>query len=88
MFGYSGKVQLLSRKDGPWKVETLFQDSDKGHWLAVAEVDGRNGTRELISSGYSGRIVLLSRPPGYGRSEACEEVSPSPPLSTALSWLR
>jgi hypothetical protein len=26
----------------------------------------RNGTEELLVSGYGGRIVLLSRPPGYG----------------------
>jgi len=77
VFGYSGKVQLLSRKQDKWEVETLFQDSDKGHWLAVAEVDGRNSTQELISSGYSGRIVLLSRPAGYGRSAACDVGSQS-----------
>lgn len=83
VFGYSGKVQLLSRKPGgKWTVETLFVDTNKGHWLAVAEVDGRNATRELLSSGYSGRIVLLSRPPGYGRSEACDDRSPSPGCST------
>ncbi len=88
VFGYSGKVQLLSRGSGPWKVETLFQDSDKGPWLAVAEVDGRNATQELISSGYSGRIVLLSRPAGYGRSETCESGSQSPACATLDSSSR
>lgn len=89
VFGYSGKVQLLSCKESPkWEVETLFEDSDKGHWLAAAEVDGRNATRELISSGYSGRIVLLSRPAGYGRSEACDERSPSPVSATVASSSR
>ena len=82
VFGYSGKVQLLSRRDAAWEVETLFQDSDKGHWLAVAEVDGRNATRELLTSGYSGRIVLLSRPAGYGRSQACDAGSRSPDSAT------
>ena len=43
--------------------------ASKGHWLGVAEVDGRNATRELIASGYGSRIVLLSRPPGYGRTQ-------------------
>jgi len=72
-FGYSRKVQLLSRvAGGKWTVETLFQDRHKGHWLAVAELDGRNGTLELLSSGYSGRIVMLSRPPGYGRDVLAE----------------
>ncbi|MDH3591635.1 MAG: hypothetical protein OER88_07145 [Planctomycetota bacterium] len=66
IFGYSGRVELLTRGADGWKAETLFIDSDKGHWLAVAELDGRNATREIISSGYSGRIVMISRPAGYG----------------------
>jgi len=69
IFGYSKKVELLSRTPEGWKAETLFEDRDKGHWLAAAELDGRNNTRELIASGYGARIVLLSRPPGYGRPE-------------------
>ena len=67
VFGYSGKLQMLSRRPGEgWKVRTIFRDIDKGHWLAVAEVEGRNATDEIIASGFGGRIVLLSRPPGYG----------------------
>jgi hypothetical protein len=70
IFGYSGKVEVLSRKGRePWTVETVYRDADKGHWIAVCEVDGRNATQELVASGFGGRIVLLSRPPGYGRSE-------------------
>jgi hypothetical protein len=72
VFGYSGKVQILSRQGQEWKVETIFQDRDKGHWLATAELDGRNSTHELLASGYGARIVLLSRPPGYGRPEALD----------------
>ncbi len=68
-FGYSKNVELLTRTTNGWRVETLFEDRDKGHWLATAELDGRNNTREIITSGYSGRIVLLSRPPGFGRRE-------------------
>lgn len=67
VFGYSGKVQLLSRSGGgPWSVETIFVDRDKGHWLTTAELDGRNATREIVGSGYGKRIFLLTRPPGYG----------------------
>lgn len=67
VFGYSKKVQLLSRRPGePWQVETIFEDTDRGHWLEAVELDGRNATRELIGSGYGGRIFLLSRPPGTG----------------------
>ncbi len=67
VFGYSAKVQLLTRKgDAPWKAETIFVERDRGHWLAIAEVDGRNDTDEIIASGYAGRIVLLARPAGFG----------------------
>ncbi len=60
IFGYSGKVQLLSRRaDGPWQERTIFTDRDKGHWLQSAELDGRNHTDELIGSGYGGRIFML-----------------------------
>lgn len=79
VFGYSARVQLLVRKgEGPWQVQDLFTDVDRGHWLDVAEVDGRNGTDELIASGYGGRIVLLSRPPGYGLRVATD---PTPALA-------
>lgn len=66
VFGYSKRVELLSRRNGKWTAETIFEDRDKGHWVTTGEVDGRNGTDEIVASGYSGRIVLLSRPPGYG----------------------
>jgi hypothetical protein len=72
IFGYSGRVQLLTRGDAGWTAETIFVDRDKGHWLASGELDGRNGTPEIVLSGYSGRIVLLSRPPGYGRRETAD----------------
>ena len=73
IFGYSRKVELLTRTGQGWKATTLFEDLDKGHWLAAAELDGRNSTRELLVSGYSGRIVLLARPPGFGRPELATE---------------
>lgn len=73
VFGYGRRVELLTCTDTTWRAETLFTDTDKGHWLAAAEVDGRNATDELLSAGYSGRIVLLARPPGYGRSELAAE---------------
>lgn len=67
VFGYSGEVTLLTRQgEGAWKQEVLFEDRDKGHWLAAAELDGRNATMEIIGSGYGGRIFMLARPPGYG----------------------
>lgn len=69
VFGYSKKVELLTREESGWRAETLFEDRDKGHWLAVAELDGRNNTQEIVASGYGARIVMLARPPGYGRKE-------------------
>lgn len=78
VFGYPRRVQLLTRParddGGPWRVEDLFEDTDAGHWLAVAELDGRNGTDEILASGYSGRVVMLSRPPGLGRSGIATDV--------------
>lgn len=49
----------------------------------MAEVDGRNGTRELVGSGYGGRIFLLSRPPGYGLEGV--PTDPDPPPGAASS---
>jgi hypothetical protein len=77
VFGYSGRVEILSRPPGGrWSVETVFRDKDKGHWLASAELDGRNATRELLAVGFGGRIVMLSRPPGYGRTELADPGAP------------
>lgn len=67
VFGYSGAIELLSRGEcGEWTAKTIFRDRHKGHWLAAAELDGRNATDEILTSGYGARIVLLARPPGYG----------------------
>jgi len=68
VFGYAKEVVLLTRDAEGWRPETIFVDRDKGHWLAAAELDGRNGTDEILASGYGARIVLLSRRPGFGLS--------------------
>ncbi|MCB9891324.1 MAG: hypothetical protein H6833_06745 [Planctomycetes bacterium] len=82
IFGYSKCVELLSREgEGPWSVTTIFEEIDKGHWLSTCEVDGRNGTDELVASGYAGRVVLLSRPPGFGLPSHV----PSVPSATTMS---
>lgn len=66
VFGYGKRVELLTRTGDGWTCETIFEDRDMGHWIAAAEVDGRNATDEIVLSGYGGRIVLLSREPGTG----------------------
>ncbi len=66
IFGYSRRVELLTREQDGWRAETLFEDIDKGHWLEAAELDGRNATQEILLSGYGGRVVMLSRPPSFG----------------------
>lgn len=80
VFGYSARVELLSRRAGePWRVETLLEDRDKGHWLETAELDGRNATDELLCSGYGKRVLLLARAPGHGlppTSATSSEVDP------------
>jgi hypothetical protein len=54
-------------------VETTFTDREKGHWIAAGELDGRNTTDELACCGFGGRIVMLFRPPGCGRTELAED---------------
>jgi len=77
VFGYSRRVQLLSRRPGgDWTARTIFEDRDKGHWLATGELDGRNATDELIGSGYGARIFLLSRDPGTGLEGAAMDDAP------------
>lgn len=66
VYGYDRRVHLLARGDaGAFAVETIYEGPQKGHWLAVGELDGRNGTDELIATGFDGDVVLLARPPGY-----------------------
>ncbi len=79
VFGYSKKVQLLKRRAGePWHVETIFTDVDAGHWLGKGELDGRNATDEILCSGYSGRVVMLARPPGHGLDGVRTDPHPMP----------
>lgn len=66
IFGYSGRVERLSYRDGQWNAQTLFTDRDRGHWLSRIEIDARNATDEILLSGYGARIVLLSMDPGLG----------------------
>ena len=66
VFGLSGRVELLSRTEEGWRGETLYEDSGPGHWLAKGELDGRNGTDEILACGHSGKVVLLGRDVGYG----------------------
>ena len=72
VFGYGREVELLTARDdghepaGIWDAETIFVDRGRGHGLAVAELDGRNATDELVTCGYGARVVMLARPPGHG----------------------
>ena len=70
VFGYSGRVELLTEANGEWTAQTLFTDRARGHWLSVLEIDGRNNTREILLSGYGARMVLLAANPGTGVEEA------------------
>lgn len=66
-YGYGKVVQLVTRNhDGTFAVEDLYTGAQQGHWLATGELDGRNGTDELVATGFDGTMVLLSRKPGYG----------------------
>ncbi|MBX3461620.1 MAG: hypothetical protein KF830_00475 [Planctomycetes bacterium] len=67
VYGYGRTVHLLSRTDGgAFTAEAVFTGAQRGHWLAVGELDGRNGTDELVAAGFDGQVVLLARVPGHG----------------------
>ncbi len=79
VYGYGKEVQLAARVGGgPWRVETLMAARQKGHWLTVGELDGRNGTDELLATGFDGEVVVLAREPGYGLPGAAVPVEPDP----------
>lgn len=89
VYGYDRRVHLVARGvDGAFGVETIYEGAQKGHWLAVGELDGRNGTDELVATGFDGDVVLLARPPGYALDGAAvpdEERAPpaAPPAAPA-----
>ncbi|MCU0863819.1 MAG: ABC transporter substrate-binding protein [Planctomycetes bacterium] len=75
-YGYERNVHLIARQgDGPWQSEVVFASAQKGHWLVAGELDGRNGTDELIATGFDGDIVLLARPAGYALPGAAVPVA-------------
>jgi len=66
VYGYDKAIHVVHRRgDEPWQAETVLTTTQKGHWLTVGELDGRNGTDELVASGFDGDVILVSRPPGY-----------------------
>jgi ABC-type transport system substrate-binding protein len=66
VYGYDKEVHVVHRTGAePWRVDVAFAGEHQGHWLAVGELDGRNGTDELVATGFGGQVVLLARPPGY-----------------------
>ena len=70
VYGYDKTVHVIARSaGGAWQTDAALTTEQKGHWLAVGELDGRNGTDELVAAGFDGDVVLLSRPPGYALPE-------------------
>lgn len=70
-YGYDRRVHMVTAPKDPggrWQVETIFEAEQRGHWLTVGELDGRNGTDELVATGFDGQVVLLARPPGYANA--------------------
>ena len=77
VFGYGREIVMLERtQGGTFGATTVFTDREKGHWLCAGELDDRNSTRELVACGFGGRVVVLSRTPGFG---VATPVSPAAP---------
>tara|TARA_R110002072_G_scaffold105744_1_gene231161 strand:- start:44002 stop:46575 length:2574 start_codon:yes stop_codon:yes gene_type:complete len=71
VYGYDQRVHMIVRQpDGEASVETIYRSKQRGHWLTVGELDGRNGTDELVATGFDGAVVLLARSPGYALAGA------------------
>ena len=95
VYGYDKSVHLIARTaDGVASVETIFEAADRGHWLTVGELDGRNGTDELVATGFDGSIVLLAREPGYGLDNVAVPIEEQPAAeklppkqSTKVTWV-
>jgi hypothetical protein len=86
-YGYDRTVHLVTRGDGAtWQVETLFTSVQRGHWLAVGELDGRNATDELVATGFDGDVVLLSRAPGYGLPGVAVPVAERADPGRGVEW--
>jgi peptide/nickel transport system substrate-binding protein len=88
VFGYSGRVEVLAREGAAWTATTVFKDRDKGHWLATIEADGRNATDEILCCGYSGRLSMLYRPPGYGLPGVLATEAPGATLRIGVVGMR
>jgi len=58
--GYNRRVIVVSRIDGSWSPEVIYEDADKLHHLAAADLDGTPGA-ELVTCGFGGRVVILRR---------------------------
>ncbi len=81
VYGYCKDLHLVERTESGWHCATIFRDAQQGHFLAVGELDGRNGTDEIVCSGFGGRVVQLSRPPGYGLDAAVGAPAVAPPAA-------
>lgn len=86
VYGYDKAIHVVHRRGTePWQAETVLTTTQKGHWLTVGELDGRNGTDELVASGFDGDVILVARPPGYalpGAAVPIEEQRPPVPGPT------
>jgi hypothetical protein len=66
--GDAGEVVRFEAVDGgEWSARTITFTPLGGRGIAAAELDDRNATDEILISGYSKRVVLLSRPAGQAK---------------------
>lgn len=65
IFGYSKVCRLLTRSGGAFHGPVVYEDVERGHGLAVADLVPGNQADEVVLCGYANRITLLvPRSPG------------------------
>jgi hypothetical protein len=58
-FGFFKYCRVLTPRLGAWDATTIFEDTDRGHAMEVADLVPGNDADEIALGGYSKRITIL-----------------------------
>lgn len=58
-FGFFKRCRVLTPRLGAWDATTIFEDTDRGHAMEVADLVPGNDADEIALGGYSKRITIL-----------------------------